>query len=224
MDPLTELTRLSAPYLPWACFSVGLMGGLHCLGMCGPLVMASARDNRQLAINQLGRLGGYLFLAMTFSFLGQNILWAIQRSFTKNIFLVFLSALIISILLWALREKMARALRFLHLKLMPKTKNPWAFSFFMGLLTPLLPCSMLYSVFLALTLFENRPMTLLSAFCFWLGTLPWLLFFPHRIRQFVAKKVGRKKQLQWGVVALATLVAGLRFWSLTKASGICHWP
>lgn len=68
-----------------AFFLVGLLGGAHCLGMCGPLVTlyadhgggpsgrVSLRDVRQQALFTLGRVGAYTLLGVCFGALGRLV-------------------------------------------------------------------------------------------------------------------------------------------------------
>lgn len=63
-------------------FAIGLLGGAHCLGMCGPLVTTYAdrlgsdsrrltwRDVRQHGLFNAGRTAGYAFVGATFGALG----------------------------------------------------------------------------------------------------------------------------------------------------------
>src|SRR6266581_2871253 len=71
----------------WTAFTLGLIGSLHCAGMCGPLALAlPPTGNRpasfflgRVAYN-LGRLVTYCVLGLIFGLLGKTLLLAgIQR-------------------------------------------------------------------------------------------------------------------------------------------------
>lgn len=67
------------PLEPLLLFSIGLLGGAHCIGMCGPLVMIYSRNMeghgskfvaRQHALLNFGRVTIYAVLGAVFGFAG----------------------------------------------------------------------------------------------------------------------------------------------------------
>ena len=71
----------------WTAFILGLVGSLHCAGMCGPLALAlpgAATSSTRFALGRvaynLGRITTYCVLGMIFGLFGKTLLLAgIQR-------------------------------------------------------------------------------------------------------------------------------------------------
>ncbi len=64
----------------WTAFILGLVGGLHCAGMCGPLALALPGKNRQGVVFLVGRLAynvgrvvAYCLLGLVFGALGKTL-------------------------------------------------------------------------------------------------------------------------------------------------------
>ncbi len=64
----------------WTAFLLGLAGSLHCIAMCGPLMLALPLNRQerwqvigQTLIYQLGRIGTYGILGLLFGLLGKGI-------------------------------------------------------------------------------------------------------------------------------------------------------
>jgi uncharacterized protein len=69
-----KISKMLTPLL------IGLAGSLHCVGMCGPLVLAvfpgqgqQTRILAPLAVYHMGRIGGYSLLGLLFGNLGKAI-------------------------------------------------------------------------------------------------------------------------------------------------------
>ncbi|PPK87599.1 hypothetical protein CLV84_0545 [Neolewinella xylanilytica] len=54
----------------FAAFTLGLFGSLHCVGMCGPLMLAAGGDGKAVAQYQTGRLLTYALLGALLGSLG----------------------------------------------------------------------------------------------------------------------------------------------------------
>src|ERR1044071_2954583 len=71
----------------WTAFALGLVGSLHCAGMCGPLAFALPAVGRTTAayvlgrvVYNLGRLATYALLGVAFGIVGQTFALAgLQR-------------------------------------------------------------------------------------------------------------------------------------------------
>ena len=64
----------------WTAFTLGLVGSLHCAGMCGPLALAvpvMGRSRRAIILSRLtynsGRILTYAILGLVFGTMGQGI-------------------------------------------------------------------------------------------------------------------------------------------------------
>lgn len=176
----------------------GLAGSLHCVGMCGPLVMALPLGRLQpqqripaLFLYHAGRLGAYGLLGMAMGLTGQGLLLAgLQRPVSIG------SGILL--LIWALSSQKyvrihagAGFLTFLTAPLTRLLRTPTLFNLgAAGFLNGLLPCGFVY-VALAGALAQPTALAGTSYMVlFGLGTMPALLgirllpnLFPQQIRQ-----------------------------------------
>jgi hypothetical protein len=221
-----------------AVFLVGLLGGTHCIGMCGGIVSAltlqapggATRWPLHLAYN-LGRIATYAAAGGLAGAVGGAAL-ALDSGLAVQLVLYVLANLMLVALglyltgsTWALSftERAGRVLwrriqplagRFLPARTVPQALT-------LGLLWGFLPCGMVYSV-LATALVSGgagRGAALMLAFG--LGTLPNLLLagaLLARLRGFVGRRVVR---LVSGLVVLGFGVVGLM-----NAAGLAGrlWP
>jgi sulfite exporter TauE/SafE len=159
-----------------ALFLLGLAGGLHCAGMCGPLACLLGRPERRpfriLALYHSARLAAYAGLGAAFAFLGAPL-----RPLLSWPILALLAALPLAAYgllgdrftpTWLTRIHAAGARA---LAALPSGVTGLG----LGLLTPLLPCGLLYA---AAGCAVSAPSPLAGATwmaCFAAGTLPLLL-------------------------------------------------
>ena len=137
-------------------FFMGLLGSVHCIGMCGPLVMAlpiSLRSNFQkivtLFLYHAGKIMSYCILGLLFGLFGSQLpVFGVQRNISV---IIGITMLLYGIYVFVLKPK--------HLQLGPfntvynfivkwlsklfKSKYMVSF-FFIGMLNGLLPCGMVY--------------------------------------------------------------------------------
>lgn len=174
MDLITPLT-------------IGLIGSFHCIGMCGPIVVALPLKNQNLAtkiagtlLYNSGRVITYSVLGILFGLLGRGIHMAGFQQWTS---IVLGAALIISVLFpFVFREKITIGNLFsgfaarLIVRLKKLFTNRSYFSLLMiGLLNGLLPCGLVY---VAIAGAINSGTVLSGALfmtLFGIGTIPLLL-------------------------------------------------
>ena len=66
----------------WAAFILGLLGSLHCVGMCGPLAIVihqqALQQNRQpwvgVVLYHIGRVSTYILLGILIGLINRNYL------------------------------------------------------------------------------------------------------------------------------------------------------
>ena len=168
-------------------FSIGLMGGAHCLGMCGgvmgALTMAVNKDQRGqrmviIAAYNIGRILSYVFIALLFYALIDRI---------ENYFALYFMRVVAGILLIAMGLYLAdwwrglvylekagahlwRLLQPLSQQLVPVDKPGKAI--LLGMIWGWLPCGLIYSA-LAYSATANSAFGAAAImFSFALGTLP----------------------------------------------------
>lgn len=180
------------PILPIGAFLLGIGGSLHCIGMCGGLVMASSQNFLGVTLYQVGRLLGYLLLALIASLIGHQL-----TQFGPWVALIgplFLGGLFIY---WGIQTWRERPMEIRTPELIRKFIGKlWAFSFklkakglsrsfFTGALSLFLPCGLLYGVLFGLMILNRPDQLVLGMFIFWLGTLPAMLFAPQAINRLI---------------------------------------
>ena len=168
-------------------FLMGLLGSVHCIGMCGPLVMAlpiSQKNTFQkftaLSLYHVGKIGSYGILGLLFGLFGSQFP---VFTFQRNISIV----IGITMLLYVLYVLVLKPKHF-HLGILGnyynhivkllsrlfKTKSSISF-LFIGLLNGLLPCGMIYLALTSSMATQNIFYGGMLMVFFGLGTMPALL-------------------------------------------------
>ncbi len=228
-----------------AVFMVGLLGGVHCLGMCGSIVgiftaqvpQNTARWPFHLAYSS-GRIASYAVAGALAGAIGQAGL--LMRDVVPVQHLLFaLSSLMLVALglylagLWGAVRVIEQAGRGLWRRLQPYTARllpvhtlPRALG--LGALWGWLPCGLVYSVLVAALASGSAAQGALIMLAFGLGTLPNLLaigLFWERCRHWVQSP---RVRLLAGLLVVAFGVYGLYKVGYTFAmngwSGSCHVP
>nr|ART37426.1 E144 [uncultured bacterium] len=227
----------------FAVFLVGLLGGVHCAGMCGGIVSAlTVQLPRQktpwsihLAYN-LGRIGSYMIAGALMGAIGSLGLlldhWLpVQMALyvAANLMLIGLG-----LYLTGMTQTLAfveRAGQWLWRRVQPLTRHflpvhGVAQALPLGMLWGWLPCGLVYSV-LALALLSGGPVRgALIMLAFGLGTLPNLMLAGLLLVRFRRLTQGRTLRLLsgflvllfgvWGLINAATL--GGKLWQ----GIVCH--
>ena len=200
-------------------FILGLAGSLHCVGMCGPLMLslpnaAGGHKGRALWESiqyQLGRILTYALLGLLFGLLGKGIALAgLQKGLS-----VFAGVMMIAAGFWAWRfEQMALLLpgvgritawvksgmgRLIH-------RHPDGASLLFGVLNGLLPCGLVYAA-LAGAIASVGPMEgALFMIVFGLGTSPLMIATAYWGRQWGRTLKTRFRTIQPILLAVAGLL------------------
>jgi len=203
----------------WGVFatalSLGLISSLHCVGMCGPLVLSLPLGRltgmaRSLGVMSYhaGRLLMYILLGGMFGLLGRTIhLAGFQQWFSI--------ALGVSILVWAfLRAAGWRSARggklFLPLQafIARLWQSPARGSYLvLGMANGLLPCGMVYLALAGAASFSRVDESMLFMLLFGMGTLPALLLLSISGRLIgVAARQHMRKLVPFAVVLMGVLL------------------
>lgn len=203
----------------------GLLGGVHCVGMCGGIVAAfsfradgSTPPFRLHLAYNLGRVSSYVFFGALAGMLGASLKLA---GFLPVQTLLFVLAQIVMILLglylagfsrWVLVFERAggvlwRAVKPLFQKLLPVRSTPQAL--LAGMVWGWLPCGLVYSVLVSALAAGSAASGAALMLAFGLGTLPNLLgmgVFARQIQPFM--------QHVWVRRTAGLTVAGFGVWGL----------
>ncbi|HET7872865.1 MAG TPA: sulfite exporter TauE/SafE family protein [Terriglobales bacterium] len=179
----------------WTAFILGLVGSVHCAGMCGPLVLALPAPDRRVrflagrAAYNGGRIITYSFLGALFGAVGQSLVMiGVQRWFS----IALGTTLLLSLLLgrsaavsktgrstWSrlnLLRPVTVAVDLLKSKMGALLRQRSLLSLLvLGLLNGLLPCGLVYVACAAAAATNRFSTGLVYMALFGLGTVPMLL-------------------------------------------------
>jgi sulfite exporter TauE/SafE len=212
-------------------FLVGLLGGVHCVGMCGGIVgtltLSLPREARtslwglfpyQLAYN-LGRVAGYAAAGALMGSLGTLLVQAAPfRCAQRGLYLV---AALFMILLglylggwWPALVRLEHAGGSLWRRIEPlgrrflPVRTPWQ-AFALGLVWAWIPCGLVYSVLIWSIAAGSGPRGAALMLAFGLGTLPNLLTLG-----MLAGAAARLADRAWLRQAAGSLVIGFGLYAL----------
>ena len=213
-----------------AVFLVGLLGGVHCAGMCGGIVSALAFQmpgksagggaawSIHLAYN-LGRIGSYAAAGALMGALGSFGL-LLDKSLPVQLALYVAANLMmvaLGLYLTGISGALAfteRAGQWLWRRIQPATRRflpvrgP-AQAFPLGLLWGWLPCGLVYSVLAMALLTGSATRGAATLLAFGLGTLPNLMLAGLLLARFRSVIQGRALRLGAGLLVLGFGVYGL---------------
>ncbi len=194
--------------IPFISTFIGVISGLHCIGMCGPLLHASARDKKGRVLYHFSRLCGYLSLVLAFSFIKNSVEHFLgdHQDTMINIMLVFMIFLGLGLFY---KKKLAQ-LHFLERPLIfaMRRRVKSIRSVLVGYFSVLLPCGVLYGLIFAFLALDNLLIALLSTIGFWLGTVFTLVIGGAFIRKLFAPFSSRLPKLT-GVLIICIALGGL---------------
>ena len=229
----------------WTAFSIGLVGSLHCIGMCGPIALALPypSDNKwamlgRILLYQFGRIATYAALGIVIGLIGKGVFLAgFQTHLSIGLGVLLLLAAIFSI---NIESRLLRVPFIFKLNNWTKQKigaylgksGPEAFAV-IGLLNGLLPCGLVYMAIVGALASETIWHSAGYMILFGLGTLPLMLatslagqFIKVKWRNFI------RKLIPVFLVAFAILfiVRGLNFdvplnfsfWEEWQDAPMCH--
>jgi sulfite exporter TauE/SafE len=169
--------------LLWTALALGLVGSLHCAGMCGPLALAlPVVGNTRLsftagrALNNLGRITTYAAIGAVFGLLGQTLTLAgLQRWVSLGAGLAILAGLLLSSR-FALEAPAWQTVAWLKNAFGTLIKRRTAGSLFvLGAINGLLPCGLVYIAAAGAAATGSALKGIACMFAFGLGTLPVML-------------------------------------------------
>ncbi len=167
--------------------TIGLVGSLHCIGMCGPIVVALPLKNQSIFTKILGtvlynsgRVATYGLLGMLFGLLGKGIHMAGFQQWTSILLGI---AMIVSVLFPVVfREKITvgNLLTGMAARLIGRLKKLFASRSYhslllIGLLNGLLPCGLVYIAIAGAINTGSVVSGIFFMVFFGLGTVPLLL-------------------------------------------------
>jgi len=164
-------------------FFMGMMGGPHCISMCGaPCSVISAQGSRQIWQFHLGRILGYGILGGVAAYSVNNLAWLSNQTMSIHPLWTFFHGIIFVwgfvMLLYAKQpqwiDRMGESIWNVIQKLSKTLRN----NFLLGMLWSFMPCGLLYSALLVAALTLNILNGTISMMFFALGTSISLIVSP----------------------------------------------
>lgn len=168
----------------WTAFTLGLVGGIHCIGMCGPIavslpVKASTRFHtiKNILLYNFGRVVTYSFMGAILGLIG---LGALMAGFQKTLSIV-LGIAILAAVLFSIKFKnrlfsipiIKKAFDSLKSRLsILLQKHSTGSLFTIGLLNGFLPCGMVYIALAGALVAGSIQGGILYMALFGIGTIP----------------------------------------------------
>ncbi|MDP8208545.1 MAG: sulfite exporter TauE/SafE family protein [Candidatus Electryonea clarkiae] len=203
----------------WAGLVIGLAGSFHCIGMCGPIVLAMSSKNESplkfltnRVIYNSGRIISYSILGIVSGLLGAGVRMAgMQRWLSIVLGVVIILAVLLPTKyvsrlfpgnLW---DRFSIKMKSLWGRLLGKRSS--SSMLLIGFLNGFLPCGLVYiamaSAAAAPTMFES----IMTMVLFGLGTFPVMLATAY-LGNFISLKIRNtiQKLIPAGAILLATLL------------------
>jgi sulfite exporter TauE/SafE len=195
-----------------AAFILGITSSLHCVGMCGPLLLSipwhSSKKKLEIGIYHLGRLLTYGILGGIVGFLGEQIFpknlgsWPATISGFILVFIFIIQSLP--------RNKKANNFYFKTFQNLFKkqisSSTPWS-RFLLGMINGILPCGMVYLALAMASHYHGSVQGFTFMFLFGLATSP-LLVFLQSIKALLGKLSFFQRER---TIRFAFLILGLLF-------------
>lgn len=171
----------------WTAFLLGLAGSLHCVAMCGPLMLALPLDGAarrrvlgQTLLYQAGRIGTYGMLGLLFGLLGKGIALA---GFQQGLSVVAGILILVAAFFTVQWERVALAMpgmqamtRWVQRQIgMLLRQHPNGAALGVGLLNGLLPCGLVYAAIAGAISMTSGWYGSAFMLLFGAGTLPLLI-------------------------------------------------
>jgi sulfite exporter TauE/SafE len=222
----------------WLSFLTGFFGSMHCVGMCGPIVLGYSTQGLQQPSALLsslpshltyngGRVLSYTLVGGFLGAVGGGIAAlhgvAFWFSLVSGALLIVFGISILNVVPWLRlpaelsfespsRSILFRAYRATFGSLI--TRKSLESKLYIGLLTALLPCGLLYSMFLKAASSGGAITGALTMFWFGLGIVPALVVTG------LASSIFGMKMRKWGNAVAAVIVVVMGMMLILRAFGV----
>lgn len=205
-------------------FMIGLLGSLHCVGMCGPLALALPVSQKTglskivgAILYNLGRAVTYALMGLILGLIGVGAkMYGIQQWVS----IVAGAIMILSVLLASVFNLKAFVQRislknssFIQKGISKRLKDPKPTTLFIiGLLNGLLPCGLVYIAISGALVGNSLTNSVLFMFLFGLGTLPMMftiVYFSNLIKGKILAKIQKLIPIFIIILGLLFIVRGL---------------
>lgn len=203
---------------------LGLMGSLHCVGMCGPIAFMLPVDRSdplkkslQISLYHLGRLLAYGIMGLLFGFLGKGLyIFGMQQKLS-----IFMGILMILIVLlptrtfnkYNLSRPLFKIISRIKAQLGKELQKKEADTFLtIGFLNGFLPCGLVYMALLAAIAMGTPWKGSLYMLLFGLGTVPLMttaIYISSMLKGPVKKRVQQLIPVLLVVMGMLFIIRGM---------------
>jgi len=190
----------------YTAFTIGLIGGFHCIGMCGPIAVALPLGNRPFwgkaggaLLYNIGRSITYGMLGALFGLLGKGIQLAGFQQWASIIIGIVMIMSVVFPFLFRDQFRFDKMMTGYAGGIIRRFKGLFGKQsyhnlFFIGLLNGLLPCGLVYVAVAGAINTNDAVMGVLYMVVFGLGTIPIMISVSlagNLISQSIRKKVNK---------------------------------
>lgn len=202
----------------WSAFLFGFLGSFHCVGMCGPIVLAVPGKSllSKLSYN-LGRAITYTMMGAVIGFIGEGFSLIGWQQFLSVA--VGVAMLLIVLFTKYKHFDLPVSGTFEKLWILSKTKLAPLFKsqsptapFLIGLINGLLPCGLVYAALFAAVSMGGVPESALYMALFGFGTAPMLIVvavFGNILSPTIRARFNKTVPYFLGLVAMLLILRGL---------------
>lgn len=184
-------------------FMIGLIGSLHCIGMCGPIVLALPYNSPSVlsliwgrTVYNIGRVLTYSLMGAFAGLFANKFLLAGFQSYAS----IILGVVIIIYLILPNKVKASFANNFAYKTISGwlryfytnfQTNDTFGYYFIFGLVNGLLPCGLVYVALIGSFTAGNFVHGFINMFAFGLGTFP-VMFLTSMATKFITLNLRNK--------------------------------
>lgn len=202
---------------------IGVAGSLHCVGMCGPLMLSNVLIHENLKESiikwnfyHLGRIFIYAMWGLLFGSIGISIKWfGMQQNISVALGIGILSTLLLIRIFPTVEIKLQKLIPFTTLlkNFYPKKNGSTIKSAFVGgLLNGILPCGLVYVALAGAIAMQNPIKGSIFMAAFGIGTLPMLMLvmmIGSQLQLTVRKYFIKLYPIIIGLMGIMLIVRGL---------------
>lgn len=203
----------------YGALALGLLGSLHCLGMCGPIAFMLPLSHQnvskktfEITLYHLGRISAYALLGLAFGLVGKGLgLFGLQQQI--SIAVGVLMIVVVLLPKWFnlginLQNPWSKAIQKVKSNLAQHLKEKRADTFLsIGFLNGLLPCGLVYMALVGAIAMGNALEGAFYMALFGLGTVPLMTIAAFSFSKLQMVQKQRVKKL----IPIAVVLLGLLF-------------
>lgn len=208
----------------WSAFILGLLGSLHCVGMCGPIAFMlpvdqsnSLKKATQITTYHMGRIIAYSLIGLFFGLVGKSLyIFGLQQQLSIIIGILMIVVVLIPVNTfdkYNVSKPIFKIISKIKSSLGAALKKKTADTFLtIGFLNGFLPCGLVYMGVFAAIAMQNMWQSSIYMALFGLGTIPLMtsaIYFGKFINTQVKQRIQRAIPVFVILIGLLFIIRGL---------------